>query len=47
MNYTLVSKTKQVKCGKVVGGKKVKGNFVMQSSVSCLECVHNIEIDRT
>ena len=34
--------TKQVKHGKVVGGKKVKGNFVMQSSVNCLDIDHRL-----
>ena len=38
--------TKQVKHGKVIGGK-VKGNFVMQSSVSCLDIEHRIkELDQ-
>lgn len=41
MNCTLTRKTKQVKVGKVVGGKKVKGDFVMQSSVKCLKYSHS------
>lgn len=43
MNCALARKTKQVELGKVVGGKKVKGNFVMQSPVKCLKYIHNIE----
>lgn len=40
---TINNTTKQVKNGKVVGGKKVKGNFVMQSSVICLDVNKRLE----
>lgn len=42
MRHIRTITTKQVKHGKVVGGK-VKGNFVMQSSVLCLDIQHRLK----